>query len=76
MCGRSLHANTTISNVFINLHVTSALIAVIYQHCVSVCHVLTRQRQVQGGPGQRRRAAAADQQAGGDQRLPGGRCGV
>ena len=45
--------------------------------CVSfVCDVLNRQRQVQGGPGAGGGAAAADQQAGGDQRLPGGRCGV
>lgn len=31
-----------------------------------------RQGQVQGGQGEGRRAAAADQQAGGDQRLPRG----
>lgn len=38
-----------------------------------VSWLLNRQRQVQRGQGERREAAAADQQAGGDQRLPCGR---
>lgn len=38
--------------------------------------LLNRQRQVQGGQAEGGGAAPADQQAGGDQRLPCGRCRV
>lgn len=41
-----------------------------------VVQLLNRQRQVKRGQGQGRGAADPDQQAGGDQRLPRGRCGV
>lgn len=44
-------------------------------YCVGMW-LLNRQRQVQGGQGEGRRSTAAAQQAGGDQRLPCGWCGV